>query len=135
MRDESKNETDKLSRKQEAAIVALLAKGTVRDAAKDANVSEATLWRWMQQEAFREAYRAARRESMATAITALQAVAHEAVDALQRNLTCGEPKTEVAAARVVLAASFKSYEVQDIEARLEEVEGAVERQESERKAS
>ncbi len=45
---------DKLERKTEAAIVALLAHPTMPEAAKAAGVSETTLWRWLQRDDFRK---------------------------------------------------------------------------------
>src|SRR6185312_4812372 len=50
---------DKLGRKAEAAIVALLAHPTMPEAAKAAGVSETTLWRWLQRDDFRKKYREA----------------------------------------------------------------------------
>lgn len=53
--------TEELSPQQEGAIVALLSDPGLMGAAKAAGVGKATLWRWMQKPAFREAYRRAPR--------------------------------------------------------------------------
>jgi hypothetical protein len=51
---------DKLTRRQEALILALLSEPTHAAAAAKARVSEATLRRWLHLPAFRAAYRWAR---------------------------------------------------------------------------
>ena len=48
---------DELTNKQQLAIPALLGSRTVREAAKQSGVSEATLYRWLRSQAFQVAYR------------------------------------------------------------------------------
>lgn len=48
-----------LNRRQEAALIALLEKGSVQEAATACNLSEVTLWRYMQDPYFLARYRAA----------------------------------------------------------------------------
>lgn len=115
---------EQLTHKQEAAIVALLAHGTVRQAAQECGVSERTLWRWLKVETFQRELRAARVKVTEVGIAALQSTFVEGVAALKRNLQCGEPRTEVAAARVVVSASLKAHELQEVQARLDELEEA-----------
>jgi hypothetical protein len=72
----------KLTRKQEALIAALLTEPTHAAAATNAGVSEATLHRWLHLPAFRAAYRQARRELVEGAVGRIQAAAGQAVDTL-----------------------------------------------------
>jgi len=67
-------ENDTLTRKQIKGIAALLAHQTVTEAAKDAGVSEKTLYRWMQDETFSAELRAA---------------ATKTIDGMVRRLTAG----------------------------------------------
>jgi DNA-binding MurR/RpiR family transcriptional regulator len=116
---------EKLTRKAEAAVSALLAHDTVAGAARASGVSEATLWRWMQRSDFQQQYRAARRQLVERAIGELQAAAGEAVTALRRNLSCGNPAVEVRCAQTILEQSVKAVELIDMQERLEHLEEAL----------
>ncbi len=89
--------------------MALLSDPGLTGAAKAAGVGKATLWRWMQQPAFREAYRKARREAVEHARPKLQQASGESVEALRevmndqnaphasrasRASSCGSPPAE-----------------------------------------
>jgi len=77
----------KLTRKQEGAIAALLAEPTHAAASVVAGVAESTLHRWLQLPDFLRAYRQARRRVVEHAVGRLQRVTNRAVDALERNLS------------------------------------------------
>ena len=117
-----KGHGEKFGRKEEQAIVALLTHPTVAEAAKACAVSEVTLWRWMQQPAFTERYRAARRQALEGAIGSLQQAASEAASALRRNLACGVPSVEVRAALGILEQAIKGAELLDLQERIEALE-------------
>src|SRR4051794_3849812 len=93
---------EKLTRKQEQAIGHLLTEATVADAAALAGVGVATLRRWLALPAFRNAYRAARRQVVEQAVARLQRAAERAVGRLEANLNCGVPQAEIRAAQVIL---------------------------------
>src|SRR5690348_1827007 len=93
---------EKLTRKQEQAIAALLAEPTLSAAACRCGVSESTLYRWVHAQSFQAAYRSARRSVVDAAIGHLQQAAADAVGCLRRNLACGTPGVEVRAAAVIL---------------------------------
>ncbi len=57
---------EQLTTKQNKAIEAILLTNTIIRAAKRANVSEASIYRWMKQKSFQTALRAARRDILAT---------------------------------------------------------------------
>ena len=113
-----KGHGEKLERKQELAIVALLREPTVGETAKATGISEITLWRWMQQPEFTERYRAARRQVLEQAIAQLQQASGEAVETLRRNLTCTVASVEVRAALAIIDQAVKGAEVLDLETRI-----------------
>lgn len=105
----SKNE-----RREDQAIAALLTEPTIAAAALKACVSEATLYRWLRDASFQERYRAAKRLVLEQAVAQLQQAAGDAVGALARNLTCGVPASEIAAARAILDHAFRGLELFDL---------------------
>jgi DNA-binding LacI/PurR family transcriptional regulator len=115
-------ENDTLQPKQLRAITALLSQPTIRDAAKDCGVSETTLWRWLNDEAFQLAYRKARRQVVEQAMSELQSACSDAVACLRRNLKCGTANVEVSAAKTILDQAVKAIEFVDMEERLEQLE-------------
>src|SRR2546428_4857936 len=115
---------EKLKRKQDQAVAALLLHPTLATAAKAVGVGEKTLWRWLRDEGFSAAYREARREAVSQAIARLQQVATEAVDALRgvmSDMAVPAP-ARVSAAKVVLEMAVKAVEVEDLEHRLKALE-------------
>ena len=118
---------NKLSRKKEQAIVALLEAPTVRDAAERVKISPTTLYKWMQLPEFDRAYRQARREAMAVAIARLQRASSEAVRTLEEVMADVEatPASRVTAARAVLDLALKATELEAIEERLTALERQV----------
>lgn len=125
---------EKLSRKQEAAIIALLTTGTIGEAAQVAGVGVATMGRWLKAPAFAEAYRSARREALSLATSRLQKVAGEAVDSLAAvmNDQASPASARVSAARSVLDLAYKAQEQQDFEDRLSALEARQEKEKCER---
>jgi hypothetical protein len=116
---------EKLSRKQEQAIAALLTAATVEAAATAAGVGERTLRNWMRQPAFSRAYQDARRLVVETALTRLQQVTGDAVETLRRNLTCKKPAAEIRAALGILDLAVRAVEVGDLAQRVEELESLI----------
>jgi hypothetical protein len=92
-------------------------------------VSARTLKTWLTQPDFLAAYRAARRQIVEAAVTRLQQVCLQAVLALHRNLSCGKPTAEIAAARAILEQAIQGVDLYDLAGRVE----ALERQEAQRK--
>lgn len=121
-----KGHGEKLSRKQEQAIAALLLQPTIGDAAKSIGVGEVTLWRWLKREDFQSAYMQAKKEAVAQAVARLQQITSKAVDTLQAIMEDVEApaSSRVTAARVVLETSLKAIELEDLAARVEQLEKA-----------
>jgi hypothetical protein len=111
---------EKFRRKTEEAIAALLTQPTIREAAKTAGVGEKTLWRWLQDEDFCQSYRKARRQVVQQAVTRLQQISGEAVEALRGIMVDNlkPPTSRVMAARIVLDTALKFVELEDLEARV-----------------
>ena len=116
-----------LDGRQERMILALLEHPTHEKAAAALGISTVTLWRAMKTE-FAEAYRKARRESFSQSVARLQHASNAAVGTLLRVMTDREAPaaSRVRAADVVLQAAFRGMEMEDIEARVSELERAAE---------
>jgi hypothetical protein len=115
---------EKLSRKQEQAITALLTQPTLSKAAKEIGIGAATLRRWLKRPHFVAQYRAARRQAVETAVGALQRAAIDAVDCLRKNLKSATPSVQVRAAIAILDQAFRGVELVDLAERIETLEQA-----------
>ena len=128
MTDSTRGHGEKLSRKGEQALAALLQHATIKDAARACGISEKSLWRWLQREDFQKRYREAQRAVVDASIAELQGATKEAVKTLRRNLTCGNPFAENTAATTILAQSLKAIELQELQERIERLEQMLEMQ-------
>jgi hypothetical protein len=117
---------DKLSRKFEQAIAALLDLPTVTEAAAAVGVDESTLRAWLRDPAFAAAYADARREILSRTVARLLAVTGKAVEALERNLTAERPADQLRAAALVLEYAVRGVEVLDLTEQVEELKRQVE---------
>lgn len=111
-------------RKKEAAIAALLSQRNLEEAARTVGVAPNTLLRWMKEPEFDTAYRAARRAAFGQSIARLQQAASAAVTVLLKVMVDPEAPaaSRVRAADCVLERAVKAIEVEDIEARVAELE-------------
>jgi transposase-like protein len=116
----------KFGRKKEQAIAALLTQRTTEDAARAVGIGPATLLRWMKEPEFDAAYREARRAAFGQSIARLQQGSAAAATTLLKVMLdqSTPPSTRVRAADSVLAHAAKAIELEDIEARLAELERA-----------
>jgi len=113
-----------LSAKQEKAIVALLSNVTIKDAAQEAGVGESTLRRWLKDSDFLLFYREQRSRFLEGAVAGLQSAVADAVEALARNLSCGDFAVEVRAAQAIIDRALKAEETYNAIARIEALEEA-----------
>jgi len=113
-----------LTVKQEKALSALLSEVTFTSAAAKAGVSERTLYTWLNEPAFKEAYRAACRASVQQAIAQLQNASSNALSVLLEIMNDKEEKasTRVIAAKTVLESGMKAFELEDLAQRIEALE-------------
>lgn len=115
---------EKLSRKKDQAVMALITEPTMKAAADKIGITPRTLYKWLKMPEFRSAYMQAKREAVSVAITRLQQAATEAVEALRAimNDASKPASARVAAARAILEMAIKAIEIEDLEVRIEELE-------------
>ena len=118
----------KFGRKKEEAIAALLTQRNMEEAARAVGIGANTLLRWLQVPEFKDAYRKARRDAYSQAMARIQQASGAAVSTLLKVLV--DPNTpassKVRAADSILDHSAKAIEIEDIEARVSELERAAE---------
>ncbi|MBZ5619281.1 MAG: hypothetical protein LAQ69_11250 [Acidobacteriia bacterium] len=118
----------KFGRKKEEAVAALLTQRNIEEAAKTIGVAPNTLLKWMKLPEFQKAYREARRAAHGQSIARLQQATSAAVSTLLKVMV--DPNTpastKVRAADSVLDHSAKAIELEDIDARVTELERAAE---------
>ena len=118
---------ERLTKKQDQAIAALLLHPTMSAAASAVGVNVTTLTRWMRVPTFHDSYMSARRDSVSHAIASVQAATSEAVETLRAVMrdTDAPAGSRVAAARTVLDTAIRGIELEDISERLAQLEAAV----------
>ena len=118
----------KFGRKKEEAIAALLTQRNIEEAAKAVGIGANTLLRWLKVPEFDAAYRGARRAAFRQSVARLQQASGAAVSTLLKIMvdTSAPHSTRVRAADSVLDHSAKAIEIEDIEARVSELERAAE---------
>lgn len=122
----SRGHGDKRPQKEHAAIIALLTNSNIPQAAKAANISDTTLWRWLQQDDFREKLREAQSRIFDDALGKLQSATTRAVECLMKNLDSPNAWASVQSARAIIHYGLKSREKFDLEQRLAKIESALE---------
>jgi hypothetical protein len=115
---------EKLTAKQERALVALLSTGGIKEAAELCAVNESTMWRWLQLPSFQARYRAARRQVVETAIAQLQSDCSVAVRVLREVAEDAQSpaSARVSAAKTIIEQSVSAVELMDLQERLEALE-------------
>jgi hypothetical protein len=117
---------EKLTRRQEAAIAALLTRPTVEAAAAECGVGYSTLKGWLAQPGFRAEYAAARRRLVDRAVLVLQQATTRAVGTLVRHLEADRPADAISAAKTVLDQAFRGMEILDLAAEVQSLREEVE---------
>ena len=122
----------KFGRKQEEAIAALLTQRNIDEAAKAVGIAASTLLKWMKLPEFQTAYREARRAAFSQSIARLQQGTSAAATTLIKLLL--DPNTPASVRARVADSIFnhaaKAIEIEDIEARVSELERAAETRKS-----
>ena len=115
---------EKLSRKQEQTIAALLTCDSITAAAAQCGIAEATIHRWLKDDGFQSAYREDRRAVMQHAIVQVQRATAEAVATLRSVMQDSESpaSARVSAAKAILETAVKAVELEDLEARIAALE-------------
>jgi cytosine/adenosine deaminase-related metal-dependent hydrolase len=125
----------KFERKKEQAIAALLTHRTTEEAAVAVGIGISTLFRWLNEPAFKAAYLKARREAVSQAIARIQQATGAAGVTILKLMT--DPNVPAAvrlrAAECVFSLAVKGIEFEDIERRLTELERDAEESRSTKK--
>ena len=118
----------KFGRKQEEAIVALLSQATVEQAARVVGIGTRTLMRWLQLPEFKAAYHKARRDAFGQATSRLQQASGAAVSTILKIMLDKDApvSSRLRAAESVVDKAAKAIEIEEIEARVSELERAAE---------
>jgi hypothetical protein len=119
--------SDKVSRKWETAIAALLTHGSLAQSAAASNIGESTLRRWLKDPAFYVAYSEAKRQLLEGTINRLRSIGSDAVTALHEVAVdkTGPAGARVSAGRSILEILLRAVEVQDLADRLDKLEEAM----------
>ena len=114
----------KLTPRKSRAIAALLEESTIQKAAASVGIGETTLHRWLSDEDFQTVYQGAKKRIVSHAISHLQNATGEAVEALIEVIRDKEkpPSTRVTASKVILEFALKAIELEDLEARVNNIE-------------
>jgi len=125
----------KFGRKKEEAIAALLTNRNMEEAAKAAGIGTRTLLRWLKEPEFDREYRGARRAAFGQSIARLHQASSAAVTTvLKLMVDVNAPaSTRLRAADIVLERTSKAIELEEIEARLSELERAAEESKTDRR--
>ena len=120
--------SEKFGRKKEEAIAALLSQRNIEEAAKASGIGANTLLRWLKMPEFQAAYREARRAAFGQSIARLQqGTAAAATTLLKTMIDTNTPASvKVRAAEAIFNHAAKAIEIEDIEARVSELERAAE---------
>jgi len=124
-REMSDDFDDEPNAKQELALVALLeCGGRVAVAAGKMKVNESTLWRWLQEPAFRTAYRLRRAQVVEGAIAQMQSNCAAAARVLGEVMLdqAAPASVRVGAAKAVLDLSIDAVVMYELVERVEELE-------------
>jgi hypothetical protein len=118
----------KFGRKKEAAVAALLTQRTAEEAARSIGIGPATLRRWQKDPEFQAALREARKDAYRQTIGRMHHLSGAAVSVLGKVMMDPEtpPPTKVRAADSILNHTAKAIEIEDLDARLQELEAAIE---------
>lgn len=107
---------------KEKVLAALIETSSVREAAIKTSISEATIYRYLQDKEFLAEYRNARRQTVEVAIAQMQNAASEAVERLKELQYCENPAVAARCAQIIFENSVKVLETTDILERLEALE-------------
>lgn len=107
---------------KEKALAALLSTTSIRAAAQECKLSEATLYNYLADLDFKKTYREARRATVEAMIAKLQSLGSAAVDTLEKNLNCENAAVETRSAQIIIEQAAQGVKDQDIIERLEVLE-------------
>ncbi|MBE3143368.1 MAG: hypothetical protein IMZ61_05515 [Planctomycetes bacterium] len=119
--------SENLTPRKRKAIEALLTTCDTTQAAQAAGVSRVTIYKWMRDQAFKDALKAGAAEALESLSRSLVSMGEKAVKTLEEALTYDlkAPGARVRAADVILSRLLQLRELVDLENRVSELEKAV----------
>lgn len=105
-------------------MIALFESNSVVEASKKTGITEQTGHKYLKNPIFKERYRKLRREKFEQATANIVNSVDEAIQVLKDVMNNDEEvgATRVQSARAIISNAFKSYELQEIEERLDNIE-------------
>lgn len=118
---------ENLNIRQDRFLKALLEAPSVDLACKQAGINRTTGYKYLKDDVFLTEYRKLRREAMQQVTARLQKTSEQAVTVLQEIMVDSDnsPNARVQAAKNVLDVAYRSLELDDVQARIEEIEKVI----------
>lgn len=116
--------SEDLSQRQLTALPHLLAPGSLSAQARRAGIARRTLYRWLEDENFRECLEWLRKETMRFTQAQLQAMSYKAAAVLDDALDHDSARIRLEAARLVLAQAHNAQRDQTLHGRVENLHDA-----------
>ncbi len=124
MRQNDTEKTTSLTDRQQAALAHIAASSTLSQAARSASIGRATLYRWLQDERFRQALDRLRAETADLARSELQGLMLKGILVLSQAMDDSNPDIRLRAARATLYLALKVKDIKEIQQRLELIDEA-----------
>ena len=117
-------ETTSLTDRQQAALPHIAASPSLSQGARSASIGRATLYRWLQDERFRQALDSLRSEAADLARSELQGLMLKGILVLSQAMDDSSPDIRLRAARATLYLALKVKDIKEIQQRLELIDEA-----------
>ena len=110
---------ENLTQRQIIALPHLLRPGPITEQARNAGISRNTLYRWFEDENFRECLERLREETLRFSQSEFQAITLKAVEAINDALDSNDIRIRLQAARIVMQESRNAQYDQNMQRRIE----------------
>ena len=110
---------ENLTQRQIMALPHLLRPGPITEQARNAGISRNTLYRWLEDENFRQCLERLREETLRFSQSEFQAISLKAVEAINDALDSNDLRIRLQAARIVMQESRKAQYDQTMQGRIE----------------
>ena len=110
---------ENLTQRQIVALPHLLRPGPITEQARNAGISRNTLYRWFEDENFRECLERLREETLRFSQSEFQAITLKAVEAINDALDSNDIRIRLQAARIVMQESRNAQYDQNMQRRIE----------------
>ena len=109
----------------ERAAQEMVTSGRRDQAAEKVGISISTLDRWHKDEVFQQILREKQHQAMIQALSEVRSNLSDATKTLLRNLTCGQPSSEIRAATALFDLTLRLHESVDLSHRLAQLEASL----------